>query len=201
MQGIHAGRRLVENQQVRVVDQGAAEPKLLLHAARQLAGRPLGEGIEPGAPEQGLDPLAPLAPALAEQPAEERQVLGNREIHVEIAAQTLGHIGDPGAHQPPVGGAGHVAPEGHDPPALDLAGAGDEPEQGRFAHPVRPDDAHHAPPGQFEGDAVEGHGLAVAVGDALDANRGPNLFAHWPGAGGSLTASRAGQPPSGPSKT
>ena len=38
-QRIDAGRRLVEDEQVRVVDQRAAQPELLLHAAGELAGR------------------------------------------------------------------------------------------------------------------------------------------------------------------
>ena len=44
--------RLVEDQQVRIVDQRAAQRQLLLHAARQLAGRPVGKRIEAGCGEQ-----------------------------------------------------------------------------------------------------------------------------------------------------
>jgi hypothetical protein len=40
---IDYGRRLVEDQEVRVVDQGAAQSDLLLHSARELAGRAVGE--------------------------------------------------------------------------------------------------------------------------------------------------------------
>ncbi len=47
---IHAGGRLVEDQQIRVVDQRAAEAQLLLHAAGQLAGRTIDERGEAGAP-------------------------------------------------------------------------------------------------------------------------------------------------------
>ena len=52
---IDAGRRLVEDEQIRLVDQRAAQPDLLLHAARELAGGTIGEGTEPGGVEQLLD--------------------------------------------------------------------------------------------------------------------------------------------------
>ena len=45
-QRIDAGRRLVENQEIRVVDQSAAQTELLLHAAGKLAGRPVGEALQ-----------------------------------------------------------------------------------------------------------------------------------------------------------
>ena len=58
-QRIDAGRRLVEDQQIGVVDQRAAKAELLPHAARQLLRRAVGERREPGAVEQLGD--APLA--------------------------------------------------------------------------------------------------------------------------------------------
>ena len=51
-QRIDAGRRLVEDQQVGIVDQRAAQAELLPHAAGQLLRRPVGERREAGAVEQ-----------------------------------------------------------------------------------------------------------------------------------------------------
>jgi len=55
-QRIDAGGGLVQDQEVRVVDQRAAQAELLLHAARELAGGPVPERAEPRAREQLVDP-------------------------------------------------------------------------------------------------------------------------------------------------
>ena len=57
------------------MDQRAAQRELLLHAARQLAGRPVGKRIEPGRDEQLVDTRAPLGLGLTEQAAEEIEIL------------------------------------------------------------------------------------------------------------------------------
>ena len=62
-QRVHAGGRLVEDQQVRVVDQRAAQAEFLPHPAGQLPGRPVGERREVGGGEQiGGAPRAFLGP-------------------------------------------------------------------------------------------------------------------------------------------
>ena len=57
-EGIDAGGRLVEDEEVGVVDQGAAEADLLLHAAGELAGGAVGEGPQSRGVEQGADAAA-----------------------------------------------------------------------------------------------------------------------------------------------
>ena len=59
-QRVDACRRLVEDQQVRIVDEGAAQRQLLLHSARQLAGGPVGKRVETGRGEQIRDALLAL---------------------------------------------------------------------------------------------------------------------------------------------
>jgi len=51
-QRIDAGGGLVEDQQVRLVNQRAAQPELLLHPARQLARRAFGKTLKIGGLEQ-----------------------------------------------------------------------------------------------------------------------------------------------------
>ena len=118
-QRIDAGGRLVEDQQVGVVDQGADQAELLLHAAGQLAGRPVGEAPQPDAVQQLGDAALGLGTAEAEQPGEEVGVLEDRQRRVEVLAQALRHVGDAGAGVPAEAGVGHVAAEHLDPPLLD----------------------------------------------------------------------------------
>ena len=60
-QRIDSGRGFVEDEEVRVVDQGTAEPDLLLHAARKLAGRATMKRSE----SRGLEQLLDTDPTLA----------------------------------------------------------------------------------------------------------------------------------------
>jgi hypothetical protein len=67
---VDACRRLVEDQQVGVVDERAAQREFLLHTARQFAGRPIRERIQACCGEQLRDAPFPLLAGLAEQAAE-----------------------------------------------------------------------------------------------------------------------------------
>ena len=93
-QRIDAGRRLVEDQQIRIVDQRAAQPELLPHAAGQLLCRPIGERREAGAVEQFGDAPLALVARLPEQAAEELDVLAHAEVGIEVLAEALRHVGD-----------------------------------------------------------------------------------------------------------
>ena len=77
-QRIDAGGRLVQDEQVGVVDQGAAQAQLLLHAAGELARRALQEFLQPGGLGQVVDAPAPLGRVVAEQAGEELQVFLHR---------------------------------------------------------------------------------------------------------------------------
>src|SRR5206468_8862955 len=66
---IDARRRLIEDQQVRIVDERAAEAELLLHAAGQLASGTISEGSQVRAVEEILDAPRTLVRALPEQAA------------------------------------------------------------------------------------------------------------------------------------
>src|SRR5690606_30796600 len=109
-----------------IMDQCAAQPELLLHAARELAGRTVEERPQAGAAGQLVDAPATLVGRLAEQPAEELEVLRNRQRRVEIAPQALWHVGDARADVATVAPLGHVAVEHLHAAALDLPGAGDQ---------------------------------------------------------------------------
>ncbi|KAG1254366.1 hypothetical protein G6F68_010884 [Rhizopus microsporus] len=61
-QRIHAGRRFVQDQQVGVMDQRAAQAQFLLHAPRQLAGWARQECRHAGAARQAVDAPPPFLP-------------------------------------------------------------------------------------------------------------------------------------------
>jgi len=62
-------------EQVRIVDQGATEAELLLHAAGQLAGGAVRERGESGGVQQLIDTPLALAAAVSKKPPEEVHVL------------------------------------------------------------------------------------------------------------------------------
>ena len=163
--GIDAGGRLIEDQQVRIVDQRAAKAQLLLHAAGKLAGRAVCKGCESGGLQQFCDAPRPLAVTVPEQTAEEIDILEHGERLIEVLPQSLGHVGDVRADCAAVLHAGHVPAQHLDRPALDHPCAGNERKEARFADAVRPDDANHPARRQIERDRVQCLHLAVAQTD------------------------------------
>ena len=143
-QRVDAGGWLVEDQQVGVVDQRAAQAQLLLHAAGQLARRTLAEGRHTGAAQQVVDASLAFGSVLTEQATEEIQVLEHRQRRVEVLAQALRHVGDMRADIAPMTGIGHVAVEHFDAAVLNLARPGDQRQQAGLADAVGADQADHA---------------------------------------------------------
>ena len=88
---VHPGGRLVEEQDLGTMHQGAAQRELLLHAAGERAGPPPGELLE-------LDPdrrdrVTRLGDGGVEERGEEGEVLQHAEIGIEREA--AGHVPDP----------------------------------------------------------------------------------------------------------
>ena len=162
-QRVDAGRRLVENEQIRIVDQRAAQAELLLHAAGQLAGRAVLERIERGGGQELGDPGAALGRRLPEQPAEEIDVLKHAQRRIKIAAEALRHVGDARAQALEVRRCWPLAIEDDDLSALDRAHAGNERQQGRLADAVRADHADHLARRDLDGHIVERDRRPVTV--------------------------------------
>ena len=134
------------------MDQRAAQPELLPHTPREFAGRPVGEGREPGRAEQLADaPVALLRP-LAEEAAEELHVLEDRERCVEVFPQALRHVGHAREHGRAEPLVRHVPAHYLDPSRLDRPGARYQRKQAGFAHAVGSDEADHAAGRKIEGD-------------------------------------------------
>ncbi len=162
-QRVHPGRGLVQDQELRIVDQRAAQAQLLLHAAGQLAGRTVQEREQPRRACQVLDPREILALPLAEQPAEEGQVLRDRQGRIEVLAEPLRHVGDVGADPVPVALLGHGPAEDQDLSRLDPLHACDQRHQGGLADPVRADQPDHLALADRKADAFQRDRPAVAV--------------------------------------
>ena len=195
---IDACRRLVEDQQIGIVHQRAAETELLLHAAGKLAGRPVGKRREPGRREQPSAPLGESARIEAEKIGEEVDVLGDGKGRIEVAAEALRHKGDARADLASVPAVAHVAAEHRDRAGLDSLCAGDDAEQSGFSHAVRADQRHRCARRNLQADGVERQGLAVPVREAVDPQGWPagghaRAYCDLPGSGGSLAASASGQ--------
>ena len=120
-QRVHAGRRLIENQKIRVMDQRAAQAELLLHAPGEFACRALQEFEQPGGLGELIDALAALCGSMTEQAREELQILLDRERRIQVLAQPLRHIGDARAHLLAMRLAAHVAAQHLDGALLDDA--------------------------------------------------------------------------------
>ncbi|MNZ46506.1 hypothetical protein D3C78_641890 [compost metagenome] len=161
-QRVDAGGRLVEDQQVGIVDQRAAQPELLLHAAGELARRAVGERRQPGAAQQVGDAPLTLGLLVAKQAAEEIDVLEHRQRRIQILAQPLRHVGDARADRAAVLPAAHVAAEHGDLAVLHPPRAGDQRQQAGLADAVRADQADHAVGRDLQADLVDRTRRAVA---------------------------------------
>ena len=160
---IDAGRRLVEDEKVGIVDERAAEAQLLLHAAGKLAGRTRLELLHRRGGQQFGDARAALLRALTEQATEEVDVLEHAERWVEVASEALRHIGNAAANLAQGFLVGEVLVEDDDLAVLDLAHARDERQQSRLSDAVRPDHADHDARRNVDADVVERDSRPVGV--------------------------------------
>ena len=95
---VEVRQRLVEQQQLGLVQRGAADRHPLGHAARQRPHRLVGPRAQPDLVEQRLHPRL----GHAVQPRVEAQVLARGELAVE--QRVVREQADPPAHRPAVGG-------------------------------------------------------------------------------------------------
>ena len=135
--GVDAGGRLVEDEKLRRVDEGADEGELLLHAA----GEPVGEAVAERRHAYHLEKSVPARGIAAHvvDLGEEGHVL----VHGEVAVQRelLRQVADARGELPPL--AGGVEAAGERLAGVRLQEAQDHAQRRRLARPVRPDEAEH----------------------------------------------------------
>lgn len=170
-QRVDARRRFIEDQQVRLVDQGTAQAQFLFHAPRQLAGQALGEALQVGGMQQAGHALFAFAAAKAKQRGEKANVLADRQFGIKVVAQPLRHechfwVQRGAVATLPDGAAQHLQFA-----LLQALHAGDQPEQGRFTGPVRADQCAACARRQAEPQRVQGDQIAIAVADTFGQQR------------------------------
>lgn len=159
--GIDPRCRLVEQQHRGAVDQGTREGQFLLHAARELAGTPLAEGFDL-AVDRG-DQIVVFGHRRAEQRGEEGQILLDRQVGVEREAP--GHVAHAAADGPVV--AHDIQAVDLGTPGVRLKQRGQQPEEGRLAGAVGPDESEQFAAADGEAHPVERRQRTVAPGQRM----------------------------------
>ena len=144
-EGIDAGGRFIKDQQLRIVDQRAAQAELLLHPTGEFSGGAIAKRRQPGTLQQLVDAQFALGFIVAEQAGEEVDVFIHRESVIEVFPQPLRHPRDFRTHLAAVMHIAHIAAKHHHVPLLDGPRPGDQRKQARFADAVRANQANHTP--------------------------------------------------------
>src|SRR5450759_804272 len=163
---VYARRRLVEQDDLRFVDERARECQLLLHAAGQAVGQAMAKRRELRHVEQPIAPRSEVGEPMDFR--KERDVLVDAQVTVE--AEALGEVAGAPRH-------GGVLPDGvgtqHAYPARVRAQqAADQPDGRCLARAVRANQAEHLAATDLERHVVDGDGCAEALGDTVEDDSG-----------------------------
>ena len=167
--GVEVAERLVEQEQIRLVDEGAAERQTLHLPAAQKRRRSALEAAEPHELEHALDPFSHRAAAHAAEP----QRVGDVVEHGHVRPDRVG-LED---HAEVALVRGHEEPardRGHDPAAQgDLAGVGiveacDEAQSRGLAAAARAQQREHLAPPDLERRAIDGLNRPIRLAHAVE---------------------------------
>src|SRR2546425_8768769 len=186
---VHAGHRLVEQQQLGLGGERAPELHALLQSIGQLAGRRLADGLDLEGGDHALDEgaggqlLAPgggppdrveqEVPAHLQQPArhevvEHAHALEERDVLEGARHPELGHVG---RRQPRA-----VAALEEDAALVGMVEAADDVEQRGLARAVGPDDGEDLPALDVQAHAAQREQSAKAHADPLHLEQGPGCL-------------------------
>ncbi len=173
---VQAGGGLVENQDLRFVDERAGDGQAALQAAGQRVDLALGAVRELDEIQQRGGPLADDAPGQPEVPAVDEQVLPDGQLHVE--GVLLRHHAEPGADRRAV--PDRIAAEDAQFPAGRRRHAADHPHRGGLTRAVRPQEPEGLAAVQVEVDPVDRGEAAEPLGQAAgpDEDLGFGAFQH-----------------------
>ena len=174
-QRIDAGRRLVEDKQVGIMNQRAAKTELLLHSARKISGAAVQKRIKPGALRQTVDTASAFRRVVSEQTRKELKVLFNGKSKVKVFAEPLRHVGDAGTDRFAVRLVAHVSAQNVHGTGLHGVRPRNKGEQTGFAHAVGADQTDQTAGENIHGNVVERERFAVSQTDIPDTD---NRFRH-----------------------
>lgn len=160
---IQPGGRLVHDDEVGIVDERARQRQAPLHAAGELADAGIGLGGQGRERQQLRQPGPHLRVAQAEVAAEYQQVLGHGEVGVQVVE--LRHHAQARPRLP--GLRRHGVAQHLDRPVVERRQAQQGAQGGGLARAVGAQQAIALAAPQREGQAVDDHALAVALGQAM----------------------------------
>ena len=159
---VEVGVGLVEQQQLGLVEDAAADRQALAHPGRELADPLVGAALHPDRTQRRLDPgLAGLA-VDSVQSGVEAEVLAPAQVPVE--ERLMAEVADPAAQLP--GLARQRAPEDLDLAAARPQKGGEDPQQGRLAGPVRAEHEQGLAGAEGQVDTLQGGPFAELVAQA-----------------------------------
>ena len=168
-QGVDAGGRLVEQQEVGRAHEGAEESELLLHAARKIAREPTGERSESRHVQEAREALVPLFLLYAVQIGVELHVFLDGQIFVET--ELLRHVAEAALHLLRL--FRDIVSEDEEIARRLVEQPRDEPQQCRLACAVRADERRKLACGHREVKTSERRdGAGVLRREGLDECRG-----------------------------
>ena len=165
---VDAGGGLIQNKQIRIMNQRAAQPEFLAHASRQLLGRAIFKGRQARAVQQFRNSPFALVAGLPEQSTKKLDILADTEVRIEILPQPLWHVGDPRTYQCPVSRIENAATEDLGAARLDLTRASDDAEKRGFSDPIGTNQPNHAIGRYADRDAVQCRDLTVFLREAVE---------------------------------
>ena len=176
---VKPGGGLVEDQDLRLVDERAGDRQAALQAAGQRVDLVPGPVRELDEIEQRVGPLPDEPAGQAEVPAVDEQVLADGQLDVE--GVLLRDHAEPGPDRGPV--ADRVAAEDGQLAAGRRRDAADHPHRGGLARPVRPEEAERLAAVQVEIDPVHRREIPEPLGQAAGADEhftvGHPIHATW----------------------
>jgi hypothetical protein len=171
LRGVEPHGRLVEDEHLRIVEEGRGEADPLPVALRELGDGPAADVLEPAVPQRRRDGPPAGGPVEPEEPGPVLQVLDHPHLGVERSR--LGQVADLGPDPPRLprhvqAVHGHRARRGRQV-------AGDHPDRRGLARAVGAEEGDDVARLDLEIERIDRHEMAESLGEALGDDHGWTL--------------------------